>query len=420
MSKHWKWYYLFLMVVGILLVMLLWGVKIELIGDKVIYLDYGREYVEKGAKGYAWGREVGVVIDGTVDNKKLGKQVIKYKVKSNWGLLKRAKRVVTVRDTEAPILEMKGDSEIRVRVGEEYMEPGYTMIDNVDGDISDKVMIKGSVNINKAGNYELFYEGVDSSGNKVVQRRLVVVMEGEITYKDEWDKIDNTGRTWWSGNKKDHERPVQGAGATEEELRMYNAYYMGRDEKVIYLTFDEGSNDTYVKEIADVLYKNGVQGTFFLCGEFIKGNPELMKQLVKQGHSVGNHSYHHKAMYKYATREGFDTYVKEIRDVEDTFLKVTGKHIDKVYREPKGEFSLRSLAIVKELGYKSFFYSADYYDFASDATETFALNSFLQRYHNGAIYLMHPKNKGNYLAIDDFVKKMKELGYSFGLVRDIS
>lgn len=94
--------------------------------------------------------------------------------------------------------------------------------------------------------------------------------------------------------------------------------------------------------------------------------------------------------------------------------------MDKVYREPRGEYSYRSLQIIHDLGYKTFFWSADYYDFDFQVSKEKALSELEKRYHNGAIYLMHSTNKGNYEALDDFIKNMKELGYTFGLVRYIS
>ena len=93
--------------------------------------------------------------------------------------------------------------------------------------------------------------------------------------------------------------------------------------------------------------------------------------------------------------------------------------MDKIYREPKGEWSERSLKIVSDLGYSTYFWSADHYDFGEDVSKEETLNRLLKRYHKGAIYLLHPKNKGNYEALDEFIKTMKEKGYQFGLVKDI-
>ena len=61
-----------------------------------------------------------------------------------------------------------------------------------------------------------------------------------------------------------------------------------------------------------------------------------------------------------------------------------------------------------------------YYDYGSDVSKEEALDTMLAHYHNGAIYLLHPTNKGNYLALDDFIKEMKRLGYRFDTVDHIT
>ena len=133
--------------------------------------------------------------------------------------------------------------------------------------------------------------------------------------------------------------------------------------------------------------------------------------MADTGHSVGNHTDNHYSMPTLATREKFSKYLAEVKMIEDSYRDITGKELDKVYRDPRGEWSFRDLQIMKDLGYKSYFYSADYLDFEGDVSKEYALNELMKRYHNGAIYLMHPKNKGNYLALDSFIKEMKKLGY---------
>ena len=93
--------------------------------------------------------------------------------------------------------------------------------------------------------------------------------------------------------------------------------------------------------------------------------------------------------------------------------------MQKIYREPRGEWSYRTLQILKDLGYKTYFYSAYYLDFEEDVSKEKALNELTKKVHNGAIYLLHPKNKGNYLALDTFIKTMKKQGYRFDLVQNI-
>ena len=317
-----------------------------------------------------------------------------------------------------PKIILNGNTIINLVEGQKYKEPGYKAIDKNDGNISNKVKIEGTVNYEKEGIYELIYSVSNSKNEKVNAHRFIKVnKQKEITYKDEYDNIDNTSRGWWSGNKFDHQRPA--GGADINELKKYNAYFLGKDEKVIYLTFDEGSYDTYVKDIVNVLNKNNIKATFFLCKNYIVANADLIKQMTENGHSIGNHTYHHENMPSLATKKTFNKYIAEIKDVENAYYKITGKEMDKIYREPRGEWSYRDLTIMKDLGYKTFFYSANYNDFSGTLSKEKALSEMIKRYHNGAIYLIHPNNKGNYEAIESFINEMKKQGYKFDLVKNI-
>ena len=319
---------------------------------------------------------------------------------------------------EIPKITLKGKNIITIYQNQKYVEPGYKATDPKDGNITNKVKIKGNINTNKQGTYELIYTVTNSKKETAKAHRFIKVIKNENPiYKKEYDNLDNTSRGWWSNNKLDGKRPS--GGADINELKKYNAFFMGPDEKVLYLTFDEGGLKTYVKEIVEVLDKNNVKATFFLCRKFIEENAELIKKMADTGHTIANHTSHHLNMPSLATKETFDKYLNEIQEVEKTYYNITGKNMEKVYRDPKGEWSYRDLQIMKDLGYKTYFYSADYLDYKEDVSKEKALNELTKRVHNGAIYLMHPKNKGNYLALDTFIKNMKKQGYKFDLVKNI-
>lgn len=313
-------------------------------------------------------------------------------------------------------LILHGDKVMHMK--DHFVDPGYDAWDPIDGDLTNQVQVREQINYFEAGTYEVNYSVTNSRGETLSESRFVVLdVAVGYQYKKEYDLINNDARSWWSGNKKDHTRPA--GGYSLDELKKYDATFLGPDEKVIYLTFDEGSNDTYVNEIVDVLNQNDVKATFFFCKKFILYNPELMKKIVSSGHSVGNHTANHVAMSEFANSDGYERFVREIKAVEEAFYEVTGTNLDKVYREPKGEWSLRSLAMIQDLGYSTYFYSADYLDWNGEVTKDYAYQELMKRYHNGAIYLLHPQNKGNYFALDSFIKDMKNLGYSFDLVKNI-
>ena len=319
---------------------------------------------------------------------------------------------------EIPKITLTGKNIITLYQGQNYQEPGYEAEDPTDGNITQNVQIKGKINSNKLGTYELIYTATNSKGETAKAHRFIKIIKSKTPiYKSEYDNIDNTSRGWWSNNKLNGQRPS--GGADINELKKYNAFFMGPNEKVLYLTFDEGGLETYVKEIVDVLNKNNVKATFFLCRKFIEENTDLIKNMSDQGHTIANHTSHHLNMPSLATRENFEKYIQEIEEIEQTYYQITGKNMEKVYRDPKGEWSYRDLQIMKDLGYKTYFYSADYLDYKENVPKEKALNELTKRVHNGAIYLIHPKNKGNYLALDTFINNMKKQGYRFDLVKNI-
>lgn len=323
-----------------------------------------------------------------------------------------------INNSNIPRLILEGNAMITIQEGEQYIEPGFHAIDTENNNLTSKVKVEGRVDEDTPGIYELIYKVTNSWGKTVMAKRIVKVeKKKKFEYNPEFDKIDNAVKSWGTNNKKDGTRPI--IDISNEELRKYDAYAMGPDEKVIYLTFDEGTMKTYLPNIVEVLNKNSVKGTFFLCKNYIKNNGELIKNMVKEGHSIGNHTASHPSMPTLATEEKFDKFLEEILDTERTFKEITGNSIDPIYREPRGEYSLRSLSIMKALGYKTYFWSAAYKDWDDNLTKEEALKSMIDRVHPGAIYLLHPTSKGNYLALDDFIKKMKQEGYKFDLVKNI-
>ena len=104
-----------------------------------------------------------------------------------------------------------------------------------------------------------------------------------------------TVENWGLGFQKDGTRPT--ANATIDELKKYNAHYAAdTNKKKIYLTFDCGYENGNTGKILDTLKNHHAKATFFVVGNFITSNPELVKRIHKEGHIVGNHTYHHPDM----------------------------------------------------------------------------------------------------------------------------
>lgn len=158
-------------------------------------------------------------------------------------------------------------------------------------------------------------------------------------------------QNWGLGFGAEGTQPTGTASA--EELKKYDAYYIGdAEKKVLYLTFDCGYENGNTEAILDALKKHNVTGTFFVVGHFLETAPEIVKRMVEEGHIVGNHTYHHPDMSAISDVASFQ---KEMEDVENLFKEITGKEMVSFYRPPQGKYSTQNLEMAKELGYHTFF-----------------------------------------------------------------
>ena len=213
------------------------------------------------------------------------------------------------------------------------------------------------------------------------------------------------------------EAPIGNAG--KDVLKQYDAVYLGdTNEKVIYLTFDAGYENGCTERILEALRKHEVPATFFLVGNYLKQNPELVKRMRAEGHIVANHTYHHYDMSKIGDMENFR---KELEDLEALYTQVTGESMPKYYRPPQGIYSEDNLRMAKELGYKTVFWSLAYVDWRNDEqpTSEYAFSKLIPRIHNGAVVLLHSTSETNANILDDLLTRWKELGYSFASIDDL-
>ena len=201
--------------------------------------------------------------------------------------------------------------------------------------------------------------------------------------------------------------------ASSDKLKEYNAYYVGdAGEKKIYLTFDCGYENGNTSQILDALKKHDAPATFFVVGHFLESAPEMVKRMVEEGHTVGNHTYHHYDMSKISDPAVFR---KEMDDVRTLFQETTGTEMAMYYRPPQGKYSETNLQMAKDLGYSTFFWSLAYVDWNTDdqpsAEEAYA--KLLPRIHDGAIVLLHSTSATNAAILDDLLTKWEEMGYTF-------
>ena len=222
---------------------------------------------------------------------------------------------------------------------------------------------------------------------------------------------------WGLGFRAEGQPPT--GMATPQELKKYDAYYIGNtNQKVIYLTFDAGYENGYTPAILDALKKHKVKATFFLVGNYVATQPELINRMLEEGHQVANHTYSHPNMSVISTQSSFQS---ELEKLEKAYEEVCGKQMVKYYRPPQGKYSVNNLKMAKDLGYKTFFWSLAYVDWYNDKqpSKEQAFKKLLGRIHPGAIVLLHSTSKTNSEILDELLTKWEEMGYTFGVLDDI-
>ena len=203
-----------------------------------------------------------------------------------------------------------------------------------------------------------------------------------------------------------------------QELKEQDAYYVGNtDEKVIYLTFDAGFENGNTPEILDALKKHRVSATFFVVGNYLDTSPELVKRMVTEGHTVGNHSWHHPDM----TTRSEEEFEQELTLLEEKYREITGEELTKYYRPPQGKYSMATLKHAREMGYRTFFWSLAYVDWLEDdqPTKEEAFEKLLGRIHPGAIVLLHSTSSTNAQILDELLCKWEEMGYQIRPLSEI-
>ena len=154
-----------------------------------------------------------------------------------------------------------------------------------------------------------------------VQQKAAVSASAEIT-------------NWGLSFQQEGEPPI--GNADSAALAQYNALYRAEtQEKILYLTFDAGYENGHTPAILDALKKHGAPAAFFLVGNYLETQPDLVRRMVEEGHTVGNHTYSHPDMSAITTEEDF---CRELEKNEALYHEITGQEMTKLYRPPQGKF----------------------------------------------------------------------------------
>lgn len=355
---------------------------ITLLGDVEMKLNIGQNFVDPGVTAtdnLDGDLTASVVVTGSVDINTFGTYALIYQVSDRFGNLCEIQRNVTVGDFAAPIITLHGDSRIYVKVGEAYVDPGYAVSDNVDGDLTSKITISGGVDTSKMGRNTLTYTATDAAGNTSTATRSVYVYEKQA--------IAN---------------PVNPG------------------DKVVYLTFDDGPGK-YTARLLDILDKYGVKATFFVTNQF-PAYQNMIGETHRRGHTIALHTYTHNYSNIYSSE---DAYYNDLALIHNVCVSQTGV-IPTIVRFPGGTNNGVSkqyctgimTALTQSISYHGYLY-CDWNVSSGDAggattRDQVAANVIAGIQKNSvSIVLQHDIKDFSVEAVDDIIFWGLEHGYTF-------
>ncbi|REE86466.1 peptidoglycan-N-acetylmuramic acid deacetylase [Paenibacillus taihuensis] len=202
-------------------------------------------------------------------------------------------------------------------------------------------------------------------------------------------------------------------------LEQHGAIFLGdTKQKELYLTFDNGYENGYTPRILDVLKEKSVPAIFFVTGHYVKDKPELVKRMVAEGHLVGNHSWSHPDMSVISSTQ----ISTELSKVKTAVAELTGQQEMTYLRPPRGIFNSRVLAVSKEQGYTSVFWSVAYRDWEPSAQKgwRYAYDNVMKQLHPGAVILLHSVSKDNTEALGAIIDAARQQGYTFKPLNELA
>jgi peptidoglycan-N-acetylmuramic acid deacetylase len=190
-------------------------------------------------------------------------------------------------------------------------------------------------------------------------------------------------------------------------------------DKVVYLTFDAGYENGNIEKILNELKAENVPSAFFILGNLIQRNPDLITRMNEEGHLVCNHTMHHPDMTQFNSEKAFSN---ELLALEELYEKSFGKPLAKYFRPPEGKFNESTLKYAQKLGYKTIFWSFAYADWdnRNQPSEADALQKIINNLHNGAVILLHPTSSTNAAIMKKLISEIRAQGYRFGTLDELT
>ena len=223
--------------------------------------------------------------------------------------------------------------------------------------------------------------------------------------------------------KYNNEKDLEVSNISQDIMNDYEDIIIkhgNEDEKVIALTFDDGPDKDFTPQVLDILKKNNVKATFFVVGENVEWNAEILKRQHEEGHEIGNHTFTHINVSK----KGYNDIYKEINNTQQAVKKVIGEE-PKLFRPPYRAISKAMCNIVKEKDMNIVLWSnLDPRDWSNPGVY-YIVDTITSKVQNGTIILSHDynnlrnKKSQTVQALEIVIPKLKEMGYKFVTVSEL-
>lgn len=206
------------------------------------------------------------------------------------------------------------------------------------------------------------------------------------------------------------EKVEQALGILHGGARSNEIFRGNTSGREVALTYDDAPHPMYFPLVLDALRRSKAHATFFLIGRNVEAYPYFVKDMVEQGHELGNHTYHHIRLPKLSDEE----ILSEMKSTNDLLTRITGQSV-KYFRPPGGEYSPRVVQLAQSLGMKMVFWTDDPGDFQNPGVSTVE-QRYARHLRPGGIILLHDNAPDGLMALPDLLRVAQERGYVLNTV----
>lgn len=184
-------------------------------------------------------------------------------------------------------------------------------------------------------------------------------------------------------------------------------------EKKIAITFDDGPS-IFTLEVLELLKKYDVKATFFCIGKNIEAHPKILKQVIADGHLVGNHSYSHSKFFDFYNAEKIQ---EEIQKTDELLEKYTSKKIN-FFRPPYGVTTPSIRRALEKTKHTVIGWNIRSLD-GGTKNQELIFNRIIKRVSPGGIVLLHDTASHSVLVLEQFLQFLKQNNYKVVSIEEL-